>query len=33
MMAYPNRSHSIKEGDNTSRHLYTLMSRYLQANL
>jgi dipeptidyl-peptidase-4 len=33
MMAYPNRSHSIKEGDNTSRHLYTLMSHYLQANL
>jgi dipeptidyl-peptidase-4 len=33
MMAYPNRSQSIKEGDNTSRHLYTLMSRYLQANL
>ena len=33
MMAYPNRSHSISEGDNTSRHLYTLMLRYLQANL
>jgi dipeptidyl-peptidase-4 len=33
MMAYPNRSHSISEGSNTSRHLYTLMLRYLQANL
>jgi dipeptidyl-peptidase-4 len=33
MMAYPNRSHSISEGSNTSRHLYTLMLGYLQANL
>jgi dipeptidyl-peptidase-4 len=33
MMAYPNRSHSISEGDNTSRHLYGLMTRFLQANL
>ncbi len=29
MMAYPNRSHSIREGANTSRHLYTLLTQYL----
>lgn len=29
MMAYPNRTHSINEGANTSRHLYTLLTRYL----
>lgn len=33
MMAYPNRSHAIREGENTSRHLHELMLRYLQANL
>lgn len=33
MMAYPNRSHAIKEGENTTRHLYELMTRYVQANL
>ena len=33
MMSYPNRTHSIKEGDNTSRHLYTLMTNYLEKNL
>lgn len=33
MMAYPNRSHAIKEGENTTRHLYSLMTRYLQENL
>ena len=33
MMAYPNRSHAIKEGRNTSRHLYTTMTSYLQVNL
>ena len=33
MMAYPNRSHGIREGKNTSRHLYSLMTRYLQENL
>jgi dipeptidyl-peptidase-4 len=33
MMAYPNRSHSIKEGENTKRHLYELMTRYLKENL
>ncbi|MEM7575297.1 MAG: DPP IV N-terminal domain-containing protein [Bacteroidota bacterium] len=29
MMAYPNRSHGIYEGENTRRHLYTLMTNYL----
>jgi dipeptidyl-peptidase-4 len=33
MMAYPNRSHSIKEGKNTLNHLYSLMTRYLRDNL
>ena len=33
MMAYPNRSHSIREGQNTSRHLRELMTRYILQNL
>jgi dipeptidyl-peptidase-4 len=33
MMAYPNRSHGISEGENTSRHLYELLTRYLLTNL
>ncbi len=33
MMAYPNRSHSIREGIHTSLHLRTLLTRYLQENL
>ncbi len=33
MMAYPNRSHSIHEGVNTRRHLFTLLTRYLRQNL
>jgi dipeptidyl-peptidase-4 len=33
MMAYPNRSHSINEGKNTTRHLYALLTRYLHDNL
>lgn len=33
MMSYPNRSHGIWEGDNTRRHLYTLMTRYLDEHL
>lgn len=33
MMAYPNRSHSIREGENTTRHLYELLTRYLKENL
>ncbi len=32
MMAYPNRSHSIYEGANTTRHLYTLLTQYLMNN-
>ncbi len=33
MMAYPNRSHSINEGENTTRHLRSLMTRYLLDHL
>ncbi|HWI59647.1 MAG TPA: prolyl oligopeptidase family serine peptidase, partial [Bacillota bacterium] len=33
MMAYPNRSHSINEGKNTTYHLYSLLTRYLQQHL
>ncbi len=33
MMAYPNRSHSIYEGQGTSRHLRELLMRYLKENL
>jgi dipeptidyl-peptidase-4 len=33
MMAYPNRTHSISEGENTSRHLYSLLTRYLNEHL
>jgi dipeptidyl-peptidase-4 len=33
MMAYPNRTHGIYEGRGTTRHLYGLMTRYLQDNL
>jgi len=29
MMAYPNRSHGIYEGANTSRHVYTLITNYI----
>jgi len=32
MMAYPNRSHGIFEGEGTTRHLYGLLTRYLQEN-
>ena len=28
MMSYPNRSHGIWEGDNTTRHLYSKMTKY-----
>lgn len=31
MMSYPNRSHSISEGRNTTRHLYETLTRHLQA--
>ena len=33
MMSYPNRTHAIKEGDNTRRHLYETMTTYLGKNL
>ncbi len=33
MMAYPNRTHAIREGKNTTRHLRELMTRYLLDNL
>jgi dipeptidyl-peptidase-4 len=33
MMAYPNRSHGIYEGQGTTRHLYELLTRYLRENL
>lgn len=33
MMIYPNRSHSINEGENTSRHLFRQMTNYLLENL
>lgn len=33
MMAYPNRSHGIHEGRNTRRHLFSLLTRYLERNL
>ncbi len=33
MMAYPNRTHSINEGENTTRHLYELLTRYLNEHL
>ncbi len=33
MMSYPNRTHSIKEGEGTRRHLYELLTGYLKENL
>lgn len=33
MMSYPNRSHGIREGKNTSLHLYELLTQYLKKNL
>lgn len=33
MMAYPNRTHAIREGKNTTLHLRTLMTNYLLKNL
>jgi dipeptidyl-peptidase-4 len=33
MMAYPNRTHCICEGSNTSRHLFGLLTRYLNERL
>lgn len=31
-MPYPNRSHGIREGENTTRHLYTLLTNYIIEN-
>jgi dipeptidyl-peptidase-4 len=33
MMSYPNRSHSLKEGDNTHRHLFEVLTGYLHQYL
>ncbi len=33
MMAYPNRTHSIREGRNTTIHLFSLMTRFVQQHL
>ena len=33
MMAYPNRSHGIFEGENTTIHLYDLLTHYLEEHL
>ena len=33
MMSYPNRSHGIREGENTSRHLFELLTRYLMEKI
>eukprot|EP00579_Thalassiosira_antarctica_P005271 CAMPEP_0201897602 /NCGR_PEP_ID=MMETSP0902-20130614/46878_1 /ASSEMBLY_ACC=CAM_ASM_000551 /TAXON_ID=420261 /ORGANISM="Thalassiosira antarctica, Strain CCMP982" /LENGTH=825 /DNA_ID=CAMNT_0048430509 /DNA_START=64 /DNA_END=2541 /DNA_ORIENTATION=+ len=33
MMAYPNRSHSISEGSNTTRHLFSLLTDFLKKNV
>jgi dipeptidyl-peptidase-4 len=33
MMAYPNRSHGIYEGANTTRHLFELLTEYLMSHL
>ena len=33
MMAYPNRTNSISEGKSTRRHMFELMTRYLNQNL
>jgi dipeptidyl-peptidase-4 len=32
-MAYPNRSHSLREGDGTLLHLYTLQTDFFEKNL
>lgn len=33
MMAYPNRTHGISEGENTTLHLYSLLTRYLEEHV
>ena len=32
MFAYPNRSHSINEGENTTRHLFEKMTKFFEKN-
>jgi dipeptidyl-peptidase-4 len=33
MFSYPNRTHAIREGENTSRHLYGLLTKYLKEHV
>lgn len=33
VLPYPNRSHAVSEGPNTTRHLFTLLTGYLRQNL
>ena len=33
MMEYPNRRHDISSGENTTRHLYELLTSFLEENL
>jgi dipeptidyl-peptidase-4 len=33
MMVYPNRRHGISEGEGTTRHVYGLLTRYLEENM
>lgn len=33
MMAYPNRRHDISQGQGTTRHLFELLTRFLEANM
>jgi dipeptidyl-peptidase-4 len=33
MMAYPNRRHGISEGAGTMRHLFELLTRFLETNM
>ena len=33
LMVYPNRTHSISEGEGTTLHVYSLLTRYLLTNL
>jgi dipeptidyl-peptidase-4 len=32
-MSYPNRTHAIREGEGTKRHLFETLTRYLKENL
>ena len=33
MMSYPNRSHGIYEGKNTTRHLYSMFTKFLKEKM